>query len=95
MQALTGVYKLNNDERRTISVRDGKLYTQHGEGPPHALLAASANELYFDEVLDYFTVTSDAAGKVIALEKFPNGEPPVEHWPKTDEVLPTSEPAKK
>jgi D-alanyl-D-alanine carboxypeptidase len=94
MQALTGVYKLKDGERRTISVRDGKLYTQHGEGPPHVLLAVSENELYFDEVLDYFTVTRDDAGKVIALEKFPSGEPPAEHWPKTDEALPAAEPAK-
>jgi hypothetical protein len=59
------------------------------------MLAASADELYFDEVLDYFTVTRDAAGKVTALEKFTGGEGPADHWPKTGEALPAVEPARK
>jgi hypothetical protein len=48
----------------------------------HVLRAASENELYFDEVLDYFTVTRDASGTVTALEEFANGEQPPLHSPK-------------
>lgn len=92
MQALSGVYQIADGERRTITINDGKLYTAHGGGPAHALLAASADELYFDEVLDYFTVDRDAAGKVVALEKYPGGEPPAERWSKLDEAPPAVEP---
>jgi CubicO group peptidase (beta-lactamase class C family) len=95
MQALVGVYKSTDGERRTIALRDGRLYTAHAGGPAHAMLASSADELYFDEVLDYFTVIRDATGKVIGLEKFTGGEGPAEHWAKLDAPLPTSEATKK
>ncbi len=79
MQELTGSYKLDGDGRRTIGVSNGKLYTQRVGGPAHELLASSVNELYLDAALDYFTVTRDDTGKVIAIEQFPNGEAPSQH----------------
>lgn len=81
MQALAGVYQRGAGQR-TIVARDGRLYTKRDGGSEHVLNAASANELYFDEVLDYFTVTRDASGKVVALEEFSNGETPPLHLPK-------------
>jgi len=82
MQALAGDYQRGKNERRTITVRDGMLYTHRDGGRDHPLRAASANELYFDEVLDYFTVTRDASGAVTALDEFINGEQPPLHSPK-------------
>ena len=81
MQALAGLYQRGAGQR-TIVARDGRLYTKRDGGSEHVLNAASANELYFDEVLDYFTVTRDASGKVVALEEFSNGETPPLHLPK-------------
>lgn len=83
MQALAGDYRRGQQDRRTITVRDGKLYTHRDGGRDHELHAASADELYFDEVLDYFKVTRDASGTVTALEEFVDGESPPLHAPKT------------
>jgi len=88
MQALVGVYDMGDGVHRSVGVRDGKLYTQREGGGPHALLAASADELYFDEVLDYFTVVHDAAGRVIALEQFENGEGPPQRQPRLPQKVP-------
>ncbi|MEO7325849.1 MAG: serine hydrolase domain-containing protein [Dokdonella sp.] len=74
MQALAGDYRRGQNGRRTIAVRDGRLYTHRDGGRDHELQAASPDELYFDEVLDYFMVTRDGSGAVIALEEFVNGE---------------------
>ena len=76
MQALAGEYQRAQGGRRTIIVRDGILYTHREGGMDHMLRAASENELYFDEILDYFTVTRDASGAVTGLEEFANGEQP-------------------
>jgi CubicO group peptidase (beta-lactamase class C family) len=84
MQGLAGVYTSASGERRTVTVHDGALHTAHGESGEHTLRASSPDELYFDEVLDRFTVTRDAAGRVTGLEKFPNGEGPAEHWTRVD-----------
>ena len=94
MQSLVGVYDIGEGQRRLVTVRDGTLYTQRQGGAPHALLAASSGELYFNEVLDYFTVTRDAAGKVTALEKFQDGEGPAEHEPKIADTVPAEPPKK-
>ena len=82
MQALAGEYQRAQGGHRTILVREGRLYTHRDGGMDHVLRAASENELYFDEVLDYFTVTRDASGTVTALEEFANGEQPPLHSPK-------------
>jgi CubicO group peptidase (beta-lactamase class C family) len=71
--------------RRTIVVRDGALYTHRDGGMDHILRASSETELYFDDVLDYFAVTRDASGAVVALEEFANGEEPPVHSPKFEQ----------
>jgi len=82
MQALTGEYQRGHDGRRAIFVRGGTLYTQRDGGIDHMLRAASENELYFDEVLNYFTVKRDVSGAVTGLDEFVNGEQPPVHLPK-------------
>jgi len=82
MRALAGVYRRDSAGHRTIVVHDGQVYTKRDGGSEHVLRAASPDELYFDEVLDYFTVQRDASGNVVALDEFPNGEAPPLHLPR-------------
>jgi CubicO group peptidase (beta-lactamase class C family) len=81
MRSLAGVYQ-RGSAHRTIVVHDGTLYTKRDGGSEHVLHAASQDELYFDEVLDYFAVKRDASGTVVALDEFPDGEAPPLHEPK-------------
>lgn len=91
MRDLAGVYK-RGDGRRIIAVRDGKLYTKRDGGGAHLLRASSNNELYFDEVLDYFTIVRNRSGGVVALDEFPDGEAPAQREPKLDESAPSINP---
>jgi CubicO group peptidase (beta-lactamase class C family) len=92
MEALAGVYQRDGSGRRMIRMRDGQLYTKRDGGNEHVLRAASADELYFDEVLDYFTVKHDESGHVVALEEFPDGEQPPLHLRKQSGISPASDP---
>ena len=69
-RSLVGVYQRGSNGRRIVMVRGDQLYTQRSGGAPHLLHAASTDELYFDEVLDYFRVVRDSAGNVVALDEF-------------------------
>ncbi|MEP6647793.1 MAG: serine hydrolase domain-containing protein [Saprospiraceae bacterium] len=88
MHSLVGVYQRASNGRRIVIVRDGQLYTQRSGGAPHLLHAASADELYFDEVFDHFTVLRDATGNVVRLEEFADDDTPALRLPKLDEAVP-------
>ena len=94
MQSLVGVYDMGGGMHRLVTVRDGTLYTLREGGAPHVLLAASADELYFNEVLDYFKIERNAAGKVVALQQFPDGEGPAQRQAKLADALPAETPKK-
>ena len=91
MDQFAGTYERGRSGDRTIRVHDGQLYTKRDGGSEHVLRAASENELYFDEVLDYFTAKRDGAGKVVGLEEFPNGEDPPLHLLKQGDPPPSAE----
>jgi len=84
LHEMEGVYRIDDRTRRVLLVRDHQLYSQRGDGEPKRLLASSADELYFDGSLDYFVVARNAAGKIVALEQFVNGEPPAVRQEKLD-----------
>ena len=91
MRGIAGVYKQGKG-RRTIAVSEGALYTKRDGGAAHVLRASSSSELYFDEVLDYFTVIRDRSGRVVALEHFADGEAPGSRLPRLDEPGPVITP---
>lgn len=90
LHEMEGVYRIDDKTRRVLSLRDHQLYSQRGAGEPKRLLPASANELFLEGSLDYFAVVRNAAGKVIALDQFVNGEPPAVRQAKTNEPMPAS-----
>lgn len=91
MRAIAGVYQLGKS-RRIISVRDGRLYTKRDGGGAHVLRASSSSELYFDGVLDYFTIIRDHTHRVVAIDWFPDGEAPAQRLRKLDEPAPAIAP---
>lgn len=88
LRVLIGVYKRGDGGRRIVTARGNELYTQRDGGRAHVLHAASADVLYFDEVLDYFKVIRNAAGKVVALDEFADEDSPAMRLPKLNEPLP-------
>ncbi len=88
LRALIGVYKRGESGRRIVTARGNELYTQRDGGSAHVLHAASADVLYFDEALDYFTVIRNAAGKVVALDEFADEDAPAMRLPRLNEPAP-------
>ena len=83
LQALAGVYRVDETTARTLSIRDGRLYAQRGSGHAIPLQITAAGHLHFDpDFLSYFVPVRDASGRVIALEYFPDGEGPADMLPR-------------
>jgi len=71
LRPLTGVYRIDERTQRTLTLRDGVLYSQRGDGPARPLIATSPDQLYFDaNSIDGMTAVRDASGAVIALDFF-------------------------
>jgi D-alanyl-D-alanine carboxypeptidase len=85
LQALTGVYRVDETTTRTLTVREGRLYGQRGSGNVIPLQITAAGHLHFDpDFLSYFVPVRDAIGRVIALEYFQDGEGPAQTLPRID-----------
>jgi CubicO group peptidase (beta-lactamase class C family) len=83
MQALTGAYRIDDTTVRTLSVENGRLYAQRGSGNRLPLQITAEGRLHFDpDALSYFVPVRDAAGAVVRLDYFPDGEPPAQPLPR-------------
>ena len=83
LQALAGSYRIDDATVRTLSVQDGRLYAQRGSGNRLPLQVTADGRLHFDpDALSYFVPVRDAAGAVVRLDYFPDGEPPAQPLPR-------------
>jgi D-alanyl-D-alanine carboxypeptidase len=83
LQALAGVYRIDETTARTLSIRDGRLYAQRATGNAIPLQLTAEGHLHFDpDFLSYFLPVRDASGGVIALDHFPDGEGPAQRLPR-------------
>ncbi len=74
LRPLAGTYRIDDRTVRTLSLRDGVLYNQRGDGPPRPLIATSPDQLYFDaDSIDNLSTVRDASGAVTALDFFDSG----------------------
>ena len=77
LRALEGTYRVNENTLRTLSVRNGQLYSQRGSGNVIPLQMTASKQLHFvPDELSYFMPVKDAGGKVTRLDYFENGEGP-------------------
>lgn len=83
MQELAGTYQRDGAVAQRISVRDGNLYAQRGDRKPVPLVMTAGGHLHFvPDELSYFAPVRDAAGAVVRLDYFENGDGPAEPWPR-------------
>ena len=64
LDAFTGVYEIDAQEKRTFTSRDGKLMMARGERSPRALTPYSKNGFFMPGTLARFEFGRDARGKV-------------------------------
>ena len=58
---------------RTVTVENGKLYTQRSGGRRLEAKASSETEFFYDDSLTYFTFERDASGRAVAMLMYPDG----------------------
>ena len=89
LKQFEGVYRIDDHSVRVLRVVDGKLTAQRTGGQRSILLPIAADEFLYSNGLDRFTVQRNAAGAVIGMRFFANGEPPGALVARTRDPLPT------
>jgi hypothetical protein len=83
LQALTGEYRIDEATVRTLTVKDGRLYAQRGNGNVLPLQVTADGRLHFDpDELSYFVPVRDASGRVVRLDYYQDGEEPAQPLPR-------------
>ena len=86
LHALAGRYRIDDATVRTLSVRDGRLYAQRGNGATIPLQMTAEGRFHFDpDELSYFEPVRAASGEVVRLDYYADGEGPAQALPR---VLP-------
>jgi D-alanyl-D-alanine carboxypeptidase len=83
LQALTGQYRIDEATVRTLSMKDGRLYAQRGNGAVLPLQVTAHGNLHFDpDELSYFVPVRDPSGRVVRLDYYQDGEGPAQPLPR-------------
>ena len=91
LQALTGQYRIDEATVRTLTVKDGRLYAQRGNGSILPLQVTADGRLHFDpDELSYFVPVRDASGRVVRLDYYQDGEEPAQPLPRVTAQPPWS-----
>jgi D-alanyl-D-alanine carboxypeptidase len=89
LRALEGRYGVDEATVRTLSLRDGVLFAQRGGGRAIPLQVTADGRLHFvPDDLSYFEAVRDAAGGVIGLDSFENGDGPPRRLPRIPPARP-------
>jgi D-alanyl-D-alanine carboxypeptidase len=83
LQALTGQYRIDETTVRTLTMKDGRLYAQRGNGAVLPLQVTAEGRLHFDpDELSYFVPVREPSGPVVRLDYYHDGEGPAQPLPR-------------
>lgn len=83
LHALEGIYRVDDATTETLSIKDGRLYSQRSKHHEVPLTLTVDQRLYFvPDELSYFSPVRDASGKVIRLDYFEGGDNPAIPMPR-------------
>lgn len=74
LRRYVGVYEVSKDVRRTVTLRDGALYTQRTGGPVTRATPASPTRFFYQTSLSYFDFEV-AGDRVVAMVMYQDGAP--------------------
>ena len=67
----------------TLTMKDGRLYAQRGNGAVLPLQVTADGRLHFDpDELSYFVPVREPAGRVVRLDYYQDGEGPAQPLPR-------------
>jgi CubicO group peptidase (beta-lactamase class C family) len=77
-----GVYEIDKDTRRTVTVENGTLYTQRTGGSRLEAKASSDTEFFYENSLTRVAFERDASGRTVAMLLYPDGADQPERAPR-------------
>ena len=83
LRELEGSYRIDEHTVRRLLVKDGTLYSQRGDRNPIPLQVTADHYLHYDpDELSYFVPVRDAAGRIVGLDYYHDGEGPPQRLPR-------------
>lgn len=88
LQRYVGVYKVDEQSRRFVTVKDGQLFTKRTGGPQ--LTAAPSSELafFYETSLSHFEFVTDGQDNVTGMQMYQGGNKTAQWAAKVDEEMP-------
>jgi CubicO group peptidase (beta-lactamase class C family) len=83
LRSLAGTYQFDENTVETLSIRGDKIYAQRGGRNVIRLEMTADKQLHFvPDELSYFMPVRDAAGRILGLDYFENGDGPSRRLPR-------------
>ncbi len=93
LERYVGVYRIDDNNTRTVTLEDGKLYTQRTGGARLEVIPHSENGFYYEQAMTHFEIVTDESGAVSHMLMYHDGASEAERADFTDEEIPTREEA--
>lgn len=85
LETYVGVYRINDDATRTVTVENGKLYTQRSGSRRLVAHPHSETGFFYDESFTHFEIVKDGKGNVTGMKMYHGGSTEPEEATLTDE----------
>ena len=87
LKRYAGVYRVDDETQRTVTLEDGKVYVQRTGGRRNEARPSSETEFFFDDSLTRLRFVVDPSGRATELLVFPDGATEPEHSPRVADTV--------
>jgi D-alanyl-D-alanine carboxypeptidase len=82
LERYVGVYRIDETSTRTVTLENGRLYTQRSGGQRTEVRPSSETEFFYDKSLTHLRFVVDSSGRVTEMQFFPDGADEPERAPR-------------
>jgi hypothetical protein len=82
LERYVGVYRIDDGSTRTVTLENGRLYTQRSGGQRTEVRPSSDTEFYYEKSLTHLRFVVDASGRATEMLFFPDGADEPERAPR-------------
>jgi D-alanyl-D-alanine carboxypeptidase len=86
LERYAGVYRIDEESTRTVTVENGRLYTQRSGGERTEVRPSSETEFFYDKSLTRLRFVVDASGRATEMLMFPDGADEAERAPRVSDA---------
>ncbi len=88
LESYTGVYRIDENTTRSVTLVDGRLHTQRTDGPRRPVTPYSETEFFYEGSFIHLEFVRDGSGEVSHMLVYQDGAETPERADRTDEPLP-------